>query len=154
MHCLSLATVKLKVWKAKYEDGLCPWPVFHQQFFPLWPLSLNFPYQIIIWFPMTVLAFPSPHSHPGICCSHDLSLQLSYFMCRFDSHSFYFFLPVASITPWSPAICLLLQLLFQRLRWCHLWPGASSVSALGLGSSHQLCQHGLSLHPSLMPSPC
>lgn len=63
---------------------------FHQQLFPLWPLNLNFPYQIIVWFPMTVLAFPSPHSHPGICCSHDLSLQLFYFMCWFDSQSFFF----------------------------------------------------------------
>lgn len=57
-------------------------------------------------------------------------------LCAGLTVSHFFVLPMASITPRSPDISLLLQLLFQQLRWCLLWPRAPSPSSPGL--DHQL----------------
>lgn len=92
------------------------------------------------------LALPGPHSHPGIFCSHDLSLQLSGFLWWFDT--VILFLPTAPLTPSlqkSSSFCSCSSSISavstgSKLPQCLLWGSAQALS-------HQLSDHSTSSLP-------
>lgn len=114
---------------------MLPWPIFHQELFPLWPLNLYFPYQII-------LLSHSPLVFVGaMTCLFNCLFFVVAWHCNFFS---------SSLTP-SPQKSSSFSLLFQHLCWCLLWPQAPGSLSVCPGLSSVTVAQAFILPLHLLP---